>query len=614
MPLSSLPFLSKFRTFSPIWHALTPRRRRQILFLQILALIAGAGEVINLGALVPFLRVLSDPTEGLNSLGLNNTPFVSLSEQQLLFIFGSSFTIAVLISTLLRVASIRFQLRLGALIAADLGTQVYSSALIKPFPWHLENNTSSVIGHLTNDVNQTNGIIKSSLALLVNLSVVILLGGTLIVAAPLVMITASFLLSAFYIIIYRSVRQPLRASGKRLATNYQASLQVAQEGLGGIRDVILDRSQTFFINAYRNSNRTYRLAQAFNMAKAQEPRYLIEGFTVILIVLLSLSLALVGQDIESQLPLLGALALGTYRLLAPLQLCFKSFATFESNRASLERLRPFLSASAPKLEYVNISFPHFEMFNNAIPLLKIEEMSFRYQSDGPWVIENLNLEINAGERVAFVGTTGSGKSTITDLMLGFLTPTKGRILVHDMDLSQTPGLITAWQNRLAHVPQNIYLSDSDFAANIAFGVSDEHIDYEMVRRSAIKANISQLIDSSSNGYSTIVGERGVRLSGGQRQRIGLARALYKNSEFLVLDEATSALDNNTEAEVMSAIDELNRDLTIVIIAHRLSTVRRCDRIFLLQKGKVAGVGTFDQLLRDNSAFRALAKQRSDSNS
>ena len=205
-----------------------------------------------------------------------------------------------------------------------------------------------------------------------------------------------------------------------------------------------------------------------------------------------------------------------------------------------------------------------------------------------------------------IGNTGSGKSTVSDLILGLLRPTEGQLMIHGYDLNQNPRLVTAWQRRVAHVPQSIYLSDNSFTANIAFGVPAGDVDANRVRIAARQARIAGLIENSSEGYLTMVGERGVRLSGGQRQRIGLARALYKQAELLVLDEATSALDNRTEAEVMEAIDGLDRNITVVMIAHRLSTVMCCDRILLLEHGRIEGFGTYQELLSNNNSFKKLA--------
>lgn len=599
----------RFTRLKLIWRALSPRRRRQLLGLQILSLAAAAGEVANLGALLPVLRLLANPAEGIKVLGPLANPLRTLPEQNLLLSLGLGFVFVVVLSTTLRVITIRAQLRLAALIATDFGDQVFAAVLHKPFAWHLEHNSSNVLGYLTKDVDQANGSIQALLLVVVNLAIVLLLGGSLIAIAPEVMLVIGSLLAGFYLLVFQFTRGALKADGQRLTTNYQRSLQVAQEGLGGIRDVQLDRSQPFFLETYRSCNRSFRLATAAINTKAQVPRYLIEGFAVVLIMSLALTLALRGQGIEQQLPLLGILALGAYRLLQPLQQCFSAFSSLQANQASLDRLQPFLAKSTVANPGMLHPLPPLPSPRVEMPLLQLQQLSFRYSPGSPWVLRDLELEIHPGERIAFVGSSGSGKSTTSDLILGLLMPTQGRLLVHGQDLQAAPGLVAAWQRRVAHVPQSVYLSDGSFASNIAFGVPVAQIDQRRVKQAAEQAQIAELIESSREGYATVVGERGVRLSGGQRQRIGLARALYKKAELLVLDEATSALDNRTEAEVMAAIEGLDRNITVIMIAHRLSTVQRCDRILLLEQGRIAGLGSYSELLAGNASFQQLARER-----
>jgi ATP-binding cassette subfamily B protein len=236
--------------------------------------------------------------------------------------------------------------------------------------------------------------------------------------------------------------------------------------------------------------------------------------------------------------------------------------------------------------------------------IRFDGVRFRYASDGPWVLNGLNLTIAKGARIGFVGATGSGKSTAMDLLMGLLAPTDGEILVDAQPISGSR--VRAWQRTIAHVPQSIYLADATLAENIAFGVPRDAIDMERVKQAARQAQIADFIEGGVQGYDGFVGERGVRLSGGQRQRIGIARALYKQASVLVLDEATSALDNVTEQSVMDAIEGLNRDLTILLIAHRLSTVRRCDVIVELGHGRVIAQGTYEQLLDSSASFQRMA--------
>jgi len=590
----------------PIWTALSPRRRWQLIALQGLSLLSAAAEVANLGTLLPFLRLLADPIEGLKALGPLAGPLQALPIQSLLLTLGLAFMVMVVLSTALRVFTTVSRLRLGALVAADLSDQVFSAVLRRPFAWHIQQNSSVVLGHLTHDVEQVRGSINSLLGLAVNLLVVVLLGGTLVALAPEVMLVVAALLGVFYLLVFRFTRATMRADGQRARINFQSSLQLAQEAIGGIRDVLLDQSQGFFRDGYLGRVRTFRLAQAANETKSQVPRYLIESFSMLVIVSVSLSLALMGQGIERQLPLLGTLALGAYRLLGPLQQCFGAIAGLQAQQASLDRLRPYLAGSAPHrhMHAAPVRLPRASSADQA-SLLQLAGVSFRYSADGPWVLRDLELAVARGERLAFVGSTGSGKSTCSDLILGLLEPSRGQVLVQGQDLNGMPGLVRAWQERVAHVPQHIFLSDASFAANIAFGVPEEQIDLQRVRQAAQQARIAEMIETNPEGYNALVGERGVRLSGGQRQRIGIARALYKRAELLVLDEATSALDNRTEAEVMAAIEGLDRDITVILIAHRLSTVQRCDRIIYLEQGRIIGVGSYSELQTSSSAFRKL---------
>jgi ATP-binding cassette subfamily B protein len=607
--MSKIPFLSKLKSLKPLWDALSPRRRSQLLALQLLSIAAAIGEVANLGALLPFLKLLANPQEGLKAIGPIGVALIkSFPTPNLLLGLGIGFIMVATISALLRVITIRFQLRLAALISSDFGEKIFRSVLGKTYSWHLNHNSSTTMGYLTKDVDQVSSSVQGLLLVVVNLAIVILLGASLISLSPGIMITLSIILAGFYITVFQNTRGKLREDGVQLTENYQGSIQIAQEALGGIRDVILDATQNFFIDSYRRRNLQFRLAGASINIKAQIPRYLIEGFSVVLIVGLSLNLTLTGQGVEKQLPLLGTLALGAYRLLQPLQQCFNGLSGLQANQASLKRIEPFLQSNQTLENFSSSNELRFLEKHKSRPLIRLEKICFRYSPKGPDVLNNLDLSIKCGERIAFVGSTGSGKSTCSDLILGLLKPTQGQVLVHDKDLNVDASCVTHWQRRVAHVPQQIYLSDASYASNIAFGVPENQIDHQRVRICAKQARIDDVIETSLNGYFTVVGERGVRLSGGQRQRIGIARALYKQAEMLILDEATSALDNRTEAEVMEAIENLDRDLTILIIAHRLSTVRNCDRIVVLEKGQISAIGTYQALESSHTGFQRLAAQ------
>ena len=320
---------------------------------------------------------------------------------------------------------------------------------------------------------------------------------------------------------------------------------------------------------------------------------------MVLIAILAYALSQQDGGVSTALPVLGALAIGAQRLLPALQQIYSAWAAIAGNHASLADIIVLLNQPLPG--YLLKSAPAQLPFKNSICF---DSVRFRYSNESPWVLDGINLTIPKGARVGFVGSTGSGKSTTLDILMGLLKPTEGQILVDDKPIKGNR--LRAFQQNIAHVPQNIYLADTTLAENIAFGVPLDIIDLNRVRNAARQAQIADFIESNPSGYQAYVGEQGIRLSGGQLQRIGIARALYKQANVLIFDEATSALDNNTEKSVMDAIKGLNNDLTILLIAHRLTTVRNCDTIIELEKGRIISQGTYEHLFKHSSSFRKMA--------
>lgn len=317
---------------------------------------------------------------------------------------------------------------------------------------------------------------------------------------------------------------------------------------------------------------------------------------MVLIGLLAYYMTVSSGGVASAIPTLGALALGAQRLMPLLQQAYQGWVYVASNRQVIGDVVGMLQQPIAREAQANVALLPFHAE------IRFERVSFRYEARSAHVLHEVNVTIRKGARVGFIGMTGSGKSTAMDLLMGLLQPTSGRVLVDDVPLLGAERL--GWQRNVAHVPQSIFLSDASFAENIAFGVPAEQIDIGRVRDAARRAQIAQFIESSPEGYTAMVGERGMRLSGGQRQRIGIARALYKSAKVLVFDEATSALDSDTEEAVMQAIESLGRDLTIVIIAHRISTLRICDIIYKLDNGRIAGQGSYDQVVLLNGERQA----------
>jgi ATP-binding cassette subfamily B protein len=567
-----------------------------------LMLVSAFAEVVSLGAVLPFLGVLTAPER------VFNYPIVAdmartwgiASADQLVLPFTIAFVTAALLAGSIQMLLLWASTRLSFTAGADLSSEVYRRTLYQPYKVHVARNSSEVISGITSKVGGAVNVLYMLLTLISSSVLIASVMTALIAIDPIIAAVAGIGFGVSYGLITRWSRRTLKRNSQYIARDSTQVVKVLQEGLGGIRDVLLDGTQPVYCDIYRQADLSLRRAQGNNRFLAGSPRYVIEVLGILLIAALAYGLSRQAGGITPALPALGALALGAQRLLPALQQGYSAWANIVGSQALLSDVLDLLDQDIPAASLLESPAP-LTVKNN----ICFEAVSFRYNSDGPWVLNDLNLNIPKGARVGFVGSTGRGKSTVLDLMMGLLEPTQGRILVDGQSIQGTH--CRAWQQTIAHVPQNVYLADKTLAENIAFGVPREAINMERVQQAAQQAQIADFIESRSGGYQAIVGERGIRLSGGQCQRIGIARALYKQATVLVFDEATSALDNATERAVMDAIEGLNRDLTILLIAHRLTTVQRCNIIFVLEHGHMVAQGTYKQLLESCPSFQGMAK-------
>ena len=392
----------------------------------------------------------------------------------------------------------------------------------------------------------------------------------------------------------------IRLTRYRLLTNSQISaresthvIKSLQEGLGGIRDVLINGSQATYCQIYRDADLPLRRVQASNLFIVGSPRYVMEALGMMLIAVLAYSLAHQADGITKAIPILGALALGAQRLLPVLQQAYGAWTGILGGQASLQ----------DALELLEQPLPDYAEQPAAQPLpfkdnISLKQLGFCYTTQTPYVLKHINLSIAKGSRIGFIGATGSGKSTMIDIIMSLLQPTDGKLEIDGQAV--TPSNQRAWQAHIAHVPQAIFLADSSIEENIAFGTPKGQIDHERVLQVAQQAQIVDTIESWPKQYQTLVGERGVRLSGGQRQRIGIARALYKQADVIIFDEATSSLDNETEQAVMQAIEGLSKDLTLLIVAHRLTTLKNCKQIVELGEGGIKRVGSYQDIVNQSA--------------
>jgi ATP-binding cassette subfamily B protein len=397
--------------------------------------------------------------------------------------------------------------------------------------------------------------------------------------------------SGFYIAINQIMKGRLKRESIRINNESVHVLKSLQEGLGGIRDVLIDGTQNTFCEIFKNADTPSRKSQANIAIIAGSPRYVIEAIGLVLIAVFAYSLTKDLGNLVNAIPVLGALALGSQRMLPMLQQLYVSITTIRGAEASIRTAIDLLEQSIPKSADTRNVKPI--IFNNEFSLNNI---SFQYDSNLPLILNEFNLTIKKGSRIGLIGSTGSGKSTILDIIMGLLEPNRGHLAVDGIHINQTNN--RSWQMHIAHVPQAIFLADTSIYGNIAFGVPENQIDHQRVKDVAKKAQIASTIESWNNDYNTFVGERGIRLSGGQRQRLGIARALYKNADVIVFDEATSALDSQTENDVMNAIEGLSEELTIIMVAHRVSTLKNCTKIIEFEKGEIKRIGTYKEIINN----------------
>jgi ATP-binding cassette, subfamily B, bacterial PglK len=592
---------SLFYDFWRFFGFISQRRRQQLGLLLILMVIASLSEAISLSSVLPFLKSFNSADELLDNQSLQ--PLLSMfrvgTSTELVAALAGLFMISVVVCNGLRILTINTQTHLAAKISSDVSCRLYNQTIRQPYSFYLQQNSSDLIQLIASDVKSLSNAVLFPLLLLITngCTAMALVIGLFLISWP-VALTVTIVLGGAYAGLYRWRHNMLAVNSQIIVNSSQQQIKVVQESLGGIRDVLIGGTQDFFQMAYQQADIPFRRTTAANTVIAQTPRYIIEALAMLAIALLALFLGRNG-DFSKVMPILGGLALGANRLLPALQSMFGSIVKIQSTRASLQRVLSGLQRSVDPLQLL-VSSQGFSLQKE----IEFKDVCFRYGANTKWVLNELNFSIPAKTTVGFVGATGSGKSTTADVILGLLKPQKGQIYV-DGQLLEGERL-RRWQKSIAHVPQSIFLSDATIAENIAFGISKDEIDFDQVCASARLAQIDSYIQALPNKYDTYVGERGIRLSGGQRQRIGIARALYHRASVIVFDEATSALDNSTENEVMEAISSLSHHFTIILIAHRLSTLKNCDRIIEFSHGRILASGSYQELMKQSGSFQKIA--------
>jgi ABC-type bacteriocin/lantibiotic exporter with double-glycine peptidase domain len=553
-----------------LWRELSFRHHIAFYGLILLMGVTSISELIGIGALLPFLSALVSPKilwEHEKVQLLANT-FNITSSDEILFLFTLLFVVCAIFSGFCRLLLMWAQITFSNSVGAKLSIEVFRRTLYQPYILHISRNSSQVIASVSGKVNSViSGVVMPSLNILSGSLMLLVILSTYFILQPKIAAITFIVLIGIYGSIMVFTRERLKTDGNRINKEMSRVIKILQEGLGGIRDIILDGTQEVFCAAYANSDTPMRKAQSRIQMMIGAPRFIIEALGISFIAILAFLLQTEDSN-TSIIPLLGTLALGVQRLFPAIQLSFASWSQIKASQAVMLETLDFLSQEI-EISSQNPVLTQPILFTKS---LEFKSVGFRYGNGLPSVFENLNFVIQRGSRVGIIGKTGCGKSTLLDILMGLVEPSDGAILIDGVVLTKMN--IRLWQARLSHVPQHIFLADATIAENIAFGVNVVDIDMGRVVEAAKKAKIHTVIMDMKLGYQEIIGERGIRLSGGQRQRLGIARALYKNADILVLDEATSALDSATESEVMSEIEQLE-DITIIMVSHRQSTLKSC---------------------------------------
>ena len=565
----------------------------RLALLVLLMVFSAFAEIVSIGMIIPFLTAITSPEVIFTNPWMQpilNVFYIS-SNADLAIFLTIGFCIFAIFSAAIRLFTLWFQTRFCYSLGADLSTQLYKNSLYQPYPVHLARNSSEFIATIVNKTFESTSFAILPILNIFSSSLILLaITITLIIIDPVVALSAFTLFGALYAIVILLTRKKLDRDSHRISIEQNEVVKKLQEGFGGIRDILVSNSQEVYLRSYSASY--YALQDAWSNVEIirSTPRFVIEAFGIVMMALLVLYFFIESSGVIGVLPILGAMALGAQRMLPILQLIYTSVTSLRAGFSSLTDILTLLDI--PSEERL-IKAPRKNIpFNKKI---SIENLKFKYDLEGPIILNGINLSINKGEMIGIIGSTGSGKSTLIDILMGLLQPSSGYFMVDDEVITGVNKF--GWQSQLAHVPQTIFLIDGSITENIALGIPLEEVDFQLVKESARKAQIHDSIMSWDDQYNTIVGERGVRISGGQRQRIAIARALYKKASIIIFDEATSALDSETENSVMESILSLNKELTVIIVAHRLSTLKNCTNIIELSGGKILRQGVYNEIIK-----------------
>jgi ABC-type bacteriocin/lantibiotic exporter with double-glycine peptidase domain len=589
------------KTLKKLLFFLSPHELKRAVLLLIMILIMALLDMIGVVSIFPFMAVLTNPSLIETNFILNSMFQISIvfgveTNQQFLFFLGTLVFLLLVISLIFKTLTVYAQIRFIQMSEFSMGKRLIEGYLHQPYSWFLSRHSADFGTIILSEVQElVSGCMAPLMELISKSMLAIAIITLLVFVDPKLAFFVGFTLGGIYLLIFYYASNYLKQLGHERLKNNRKRFVVVSEAFGAIKEIKIKGLEQTYIRSFSNSAQVFARTQASIKIISQLPRFVLEAAAfggILLIILYNMSQT---GSFNNALPMVSLYVFAGYRLMPTLQQIYASFSQLASVDSSLNKLYDDFQ----KLKSFNKNQDQeFLTFNKAITLKNIY---YNYPDSSRTALKDISLSIPVKSRVGLVGATGSGKTTLVDIILGLLEPQKGTLEVDEKVITKKN--TRSWQRLIGYVPQYIYLSDDTVAANIAFGVENKDINLEALEKSAKIANLHHFImDQLPKQYQTTIGERGVRLSGGQRQRIGIARALYHNPQVLIFDEATSALDNETEKAVMDAVNSLSKNITIILIAHRINTVKNCDIIYKLEKGQILTQGKFECLFNDNKNF------------
>ena len=593
-----------FNLIKNLLSLLSPYQRKRFYVLQLLVILMTIVEILGVASIIPFMALVGDMTQ------LQQDTFFAKfyqmsginSESQFVFILGICVLIMLFISMVISVFTIWGLSMFAFRIGTEIADRLYAHYLKQDWLFHASGSSAQLTKKIaTETMRVTTAILVPLMYLNSKVVLSLLMSISIFVYDPKVATIGLSIFAISYFFLFKGVRNKLNNNGIAISKVNEERFRLMNEGFGGIKDVLLMGRDNDFINRFNKTGKTLAYSQGINIALAQAPRYFVEllafGSMILLILYL---IASHNGDLGMILPIISVYAIGTIKLLPAFQQIYSSIAIIRANIPAFETIQQDLYDSSLREE---ISKKVEQSYLYPKKQISLEEVRFTYPNKQEPALDGLSISIPINSVIGIVGPSGSGKSTLIDILLGLIEPDQGKLKIDNKIIDSKN--CRSWQNTIGFVAQSIFLSEGSIAENIAFGIPNNEIDFKQVEYALKLAQLTELTKSLKQGIHTKVGERGVQLSGGQRQRIGIARALYHKAEVLVFDEATSSLDGITEKMIMEAIHEFSRKKTIILIAHRLKTVQKCDKIFFIDNGKVADQGTYDELIDKNEQFKNM---------